>query len=163
MAEALVINTGPIVALCLAGAMDFVGRLPLEFLAPKEVADEIAAGQRLGYRVAVPKWVSVVALEQPVGALGQSTLDAGEAAVIELAFQRRISLVAIDEARGRRAASAAGLTVTGSLGLLGQAKARGFVAAVAPYVAAMRASGVYLDDTLVRRFLAGLGEAAGAE
>jgi predicted nucleic acid-binding protein len=113
--------------------------------------------------VAVPKWVSVVALEQPVGALGQSTLDAGEAAVIELAFQRRISLVAIDEARGRRAASAAGLTVTGSLGLLGQAKARGFVAAVAPYVAAMRASGVYLDDTLVRRFLAGLGEAAGAE
>ena len=143
--------------------MDFVGRLPLEFLAPTEVADEIAAGQRLGYRVAVPKWVSVVALEQPVGALGQSTLDAGEAAVIELAFQRRISLVAIDEARGRRAASAAGLTVTGSLGLLGQAKARGFVAAVAPYVAAMRASGVYLDDTLVRRFLAGLGEAAGAE
>lgn len=163
MAEALVINTGPIVALCLAGATEFVGRLPFEFLAPTEVAAEVAAGQRLGYRVAVPEWVSDVALEQPVGALGQSTLDAGEAAVIELALQRRISLVAIDEARGRRAASAAGLTVTGSLGLLGRAKARGLVTAVAPYVAAMRTSGAYLDDALVRRFLDAMGEASGAE
>jgi predicted nucleic acid-binding protein len=111
----------------------------------------------------VPEWVSIVALEQPVGALGQSTLDAGEAAVIELALQRRISLVAIDEARGRRAASAAGLTVTGSLGLLGRAKARGLVTAVAPYVAVMRTSGVYLDDALVRRFLDAMGEASGAE
>ena len=29
-----------------------------------------------------------------------------------------------------------------------------------PYVAAMRKSGVYLDDTLVRRFLVAMGEAA---
>jgi predicted nucleic acid-binding protein len=98
--ESLVIKTGPIVALCLAGATEFVGRLPFTFLAPTEVATEIAAGQKLGYRVAMPEWISVVALAQPVGALGQSTLDAGEAAVIELALHRGINLVAIDEARG---------------------------------------------------------------
>ena len=159
MADPLVINTGPIVALCLCGATEFVGRLPLEFLTPTEVASEIIAGQKLGYRVAIPEWVSVVALAQPVGALGQSTLDAGEAAVIELALQRRIHLVAIDEARGRRAATAAGLTVTGSLGILGQAKVRGLIPAVAPYVATMRTSGVYLDESLVRRFLVAMGEA----
>lgn len=156
--EPLVINTGPIVALCLAEAVDFVGRLPFEFLAPAEVAAEIAVGQKRGYRVSLPAWVSVVALAHPVGALGQSTLDAGEAAVIELALDRHIGLVAIDEARGRRAASAAGLTVTGSLGLLGLAKTRGLVQAAAPYVATMRSKGVYLDDTLVRRFLAAMGE-----
>ena len=163
MAEALVINTGPLVALGLAGATQFVGRLPFEFLVPTEVAAEIAAGQRLGYRVALPDWVSIVAPEPPVGALGLSTLDAGEAAVIELALQRRVGLVAIDEARGRRAAAAAGLTVTGSLGLLGQAKVLGLVPAVGPYVAAMRDSGVYLDDALVRRFLVAMGEATTAE
>ena len=154
MPESLVINTGPIVALCLAGATGFVGRLPFEFLAPTEVATEIAVGQKRGYRVAMPAWVSVVALAQPVGALGQSALDAGEAAVIELALQRRIGIVAIDEVRGRRAASAAGLTVTGSLGLLGLAKAHGLTPAVVPCVAAMRAGGVYFDDALVGRFLA---------
>ena len=50
--------------------------------------------------------------------------------------------------------------MTGSLGLLGMAKVRGLVPALAPYVAAMRKSGVYLDDTLVRRFLVAMGEAA---
>jgi predicted nucleic acid-binding protein len=158
VAEPLVINTGPIVALCLAGATEPVGLLPFEFLAPAEVASEIAAGQERGYRVAMPGWVSIVPLSQPVGALGQSALDAGEAAVIELALQRRIQLVAIDEARGRRAAKAAGLTVTGSLGLLGLAKTRGLIPAVGPFVAAMQTGGVYLDDALVRRFLAAVGE-----
>lgn len=159
VADTLVINTGPIVALCLAGATDLVGRLSLTFLAPREVAEEIARGQRLGYRVAMPDWISVTTLAQPVGTLGRSTLDAGEAAVIELALERRIGLVAIDEARGRRAASAAGLTVIGSLGLLGQAKTAGLIANVAPHVAAMRAGGVYLDDALVQRFLVAMDEA----
>jgi predicted nucleic acid-binding protein len=145
VAEPLVINTGPIVALCLAGATEPVGLLPFEFLAPAEVASEIAAGQERGYRVAMPGWVSIVPLSQPVGALGQSALDA-------------IQLVAIDEARGRRAAKAAGLTVTGSLGLLGLAKTRGLIPAVGPFVAAMQTGGVYLDDALVRRFLAAVGE-----
>ena len=52
VAEALVIDTGPIVALCLAGAADFVGRLPFAYLAPTEVAAEITAGQALGQAAA---------------------------------------------------------------------------------------------------------------
>ncbi len=79
--------------------------------------------------------------------------------MIELALQRGISLVAIDEVRGRRAATAAGLVVTGSLGLLGRAKTSGLIPAVAPYVTAMRAGGVHLDDALVSRFLAAFSEA----
>ncbi len=78
MPEPLIINTGPIVALCLSNATDFVGRLPFEFLAPTEVVAEIAVGEKRGYRVAMPNWVSVVSLARPVGALGQSALDAGK-------------------------------------------------------------------------------------
>ena len=65
--------------------------------------------------------------------------------------------------RPAAAAQRLGLTVTGSLGLLGQAKVLGLVPAVGPYVAAMRDSGVYLDDALVRRFLVAMGEATTAE
>jgi uncharacterized protein len=158
--EELVINTGPLVALGLAQATDVIGRLPLQFVAPAEVANEIAAGRKRGFEVAMPEWVCVVDLARPVGALDQSALDAGEAAVIELAIERSIRIVAIDEVRGRRAATAAGLTVTGSLGLLGLAKTHGLIPRVAPYVARMRTSGVYLDDTLVNRFLDALGESA---
>ena len=37
MAERLVVNTGPLIALHRAGALDVVGRLPIEFLSPFEV------------------------------------------------------------------------------------------------------------------------------
>lgn len=49
VAEPLVIDTGPIVALGLAGATEVVGRLSFEFLAPTEVAAEVGVGQSLGY------------------------------------------------------------------------------------------------------------------
>lgn len=143
--------------------MEFIGRLPFEFVAPAQVAAEIDTGRRLGHRITMPEWISIATLERPVGALGQSTLDAGEAAVIELAIERGISLVAIDEARGRRAAAAAGLNVIGSLGLLRAGKACGLVPAVAPYVRAMQNAGVYLSDALVQRFLASVSEGPLAE
>jgi len=48
----------------------------------------------------------------------------GHAAVIELALQVGVPRVVIDERRGRRAALAVGLQVTGTLGLLGREGAR---------------------------------------
>jgi len=59
-----------------------------------------------------------VALSAPPAPLATHALDAGEAAVIQLALERGIATVCIDEWRGRRAARACGLAVTGSLGLL---------------------------------------------
>jgi hypothetical protein len=52
--EPIVVNTGPIIAVGLAGATDVIGQLPLRFLAPAEVAAEIEAGRRLGHPVDVP-------------------------------------------------------------------------------------------------------------
>jgi predicted nucleic acid-binding protein len=106
----------------------------------------------------MPPWVSIEPLARPVSALGGSALDAGEAAVIQLALERQVGTVAIDEVRGRRAALAAGLRVTGSLGLLGRAKAIGLIPVVKPYVTAMRSAGIFLDDGLVEWFLKETGE-----
>ncbi len=47
-AERLVVNTGPLIALGRVGVFDIVGRLPVIFIIPKEVADEIEAGARAG-------------------------------------------------------------------------------------------------------------------
>jgi predicted nucleic acid-binding protein len=53
--------------------------------------------------------------------IARAELGAGEAAVIQLALEQGIAVVAIDERKGRRAALSVGLRVTGSLGLLGRA------------------------------------------
>ncbi|HEX7508453.1 MAG TPA: hypothetical protein VF550_16880 [Polyangia bacterium] len=47
-AERIVVNTGPLIALGRIEAFDLIGRLPLAFIIPKAVADEIATGVRAG-------------------------------------------------------------------------------------------------------------------
>ncbi len=157
MAERLVVNTGPLIALQRADALDVVGRLPFEFLAPIEVRDELLEGVRHGHALVSPPWVRFTPLGKPLDRLARANLGAGEAAVIELALQEGIQRVVIDERRGRRAALAVGLQVTGTLGLLGRAKELGLVPAVGPFVEALRVSGWY-DPAVIEWFLSTMGE-----
>jgi predicted nucleic acid-binding protein len=157
-ADRLVVNTGPLIALGRVDALDLISRLPIRFLAPALVAEEIAAGARLGHPVLMPTWVEVAALKAPLPQLSLSTLDEGEAAVIQLALELGVARVGIDEWRGRRAAAAAGLRVTGSLGLLGRAKNLGIIPAVRPWIDKMQAAGIHYDRALLVKFLAAIGE-----
>jgi predicted nucleic acid-binding protein len=67
-------------------------------------------------------------------------------------------VVAIDEWKGRRAALAAGLTVTGSLGLLGKAKMLGIVSLIKPLLDKAVAEGIRYHPDLVRAILQAVGE-----
>ncbi len=156
--EKLVVNTGPLVALGRIGALDIIGRLPIEFMAPRQVADEIEEGVRRGHPVGMPLWVKVVALRGSLSPLGINTLDVGEAAVIQLAVELSIERVCIDEWRGRRAAASVGLKVTGSLGLLGRAKHLGLISVVRPWTEKLAAMGIHYHPDLLSKFLASIGE-----
>lgn len=74
-----------------------------------------------------PEWIAVVPDEsrylEETGAL-----DAGEASAITLAWQYRdASLLILDEKRGRKVASALGLRITGTAGLLTDAAVAGLI------------------------------------
>jgi predicted nucleic acid-binding protein len=157
MAERLVVNTGPLISLHRAEALDVVGRLPVEFLSPFEVREELLEGVRHGHAPVSPSWVRFVALGKPLDLVARANLGAGEAAVIEMALQEGVPRVVIDERRGRRAALAVGLQVTGTLGLLGRAKELGLVPAVRPFVEALQVGGWY-DAAVIERFLSTMGE-----
>ncbi len=158
MVERIVLDTGPIVALARADALDVVGKLAIEFVAPIAVRDELDEGARQGHPTLAVAWVRFVTLAAPISPVALAELDQGEAAAIQLALEQQIGIVGIDERRGRRAAAAVGLRVTGTLGLLGRAKVHGIVPSVRPYVDRMHASSVWFDEELVRHFLASLGE-----
>lgn len=51
MADRIAINTGPLVALARAGALDLIGALPLSFVCPLEVRAELDAGAVAGYLI----------------------------------------------------------------------------------------------------------------
>jgi predicted nucleic acid-binding protein len=158
MADLVVVDTGPLIALARVEVLDLVGRLPFQFICPREVRQELDEGSRLGYPPVHPHWLRTFALEVPPHPVSRATLDLGEAAVIELALHQGIERVCIDDWKGRRAALASGLKVTGSLGLLARAKNEGLLSAVRPLVERLSREGIWYDPKLIQRMLKELGE-----
>lgn len=159
MAESIVINTSPLIAFGRMRFFDIAAQLPFSFVCPTEVATEIAAGQAKGYPVSLPAWLTVLPLAMPLSPLALAALDAGEAAVIQLAIEQNIKTVCIDDLKGRRAASAVRLQVVGSLGLLGKAKTFGLINEVRLFIGQAQSAGIYYDRKLVKMFLQSLDEA----
>jgi predicted nucleic acid-binding protein len=158
MADRIVINTGPLVTLARAELLDLVGKLPLVFVCPNEVLQEIAAGEAKGYSVSTPDWLKPISLISQVGPVALASLDLGEAAVIQLAVEQGVRRVCIDERKGRRAALAVGLEVTGTLGLLVRAKQLGLAPTLLPLVKKLKSTGAFYDEELLLRVVEGVGE-----
>jgi len=158
MTDQIVINTGPILALSKMDAMDLIQELPFDIITPFEVDQEIKAGRAKGYEIETPSWIKILKLASKVSPLASASLDLGEAAVIQLALEKNIQIVCIDELNGRRAARAVGLRVIGSLGLLGRAKTLGLTTTIRPYIRRAIDADVYYDSKLVDSFLADFGE-----
>lgn len=83
----------------------------------------------------------------------ESSLDPGEAAVLDLALTLGVKTVCIDEWRGRRAAHSVGLQVTGSLGLLGRMRSLKLLESVDVPLEKARQAGVRYHPDLLERFL----------
>ncbi len=95
MTEKIVFNTSPILSLTKIDALEIVGQMPFEFICPAEVEAEILVGANQGYETIIPDWLTVFSLQNLLSPLAVASLDAGEAAVIQLALEQNISLVCI--------------------------------------------------------------------
>lgn len=157
-AEFLVINTGPLILLEKAGALDLAARLPYQIVCPTAVRAELDAGATKGYPAVNPEWLSVVPLKTALSPLAKATLDEGEASVIQLALECGYRCVCLDDLRGRRIAAASGLQVTGVLGLLALAKKTGLIPAIKPYCDRLLERGAWYSPHVIQRVLAGVGE-----
>jgi predicted nucleic acid-binding protein len=157
--EPIVINTGPLVTLARIGYLDLLGQLPFRWLCPLQVRQELDEGERAGHVRIAPPWLEVERTKSPLSPLSVASLDSGEAAVIQLALELAIDTVAIDEWKGRRAALAVGLQVTGSLGLLGRAKQLGVLPELTPLLVRARQEGIFYHPDLVHAVLVAVGEA----
>jgi predicted nucleic acid-binding protein len=150
--RAIVINTGPLLALIAADHLDVLHRLYDRVIVPREVDDEIIAGGLCGFGIEAFQTATWLAKwPQPVapGLLLASSLDRGEAAVVQLALDQGIDSVCIDERVGRRVARLCGLKVTGSIGILVRAVLEGQEIDIAEAGSRMQRHGIYVSRSVM--------------
>lgn len=162
LSRQIVIDTSPLLALCAACGDFAVLRYVYEkAIVPYEVAKEIMDGGSSGFACAefqADQWLEKIALPIAIAPFLQNAVDAGEAAVIQLALNLGIHRVAIDDRNGRRVACTCGLSVTGSLGILIKAKTMGYPVTLQEATSRMRVRGIWLADKVVREAMHLAGE-----
>lgn len=154
----VVSDTSPVLNLAAIGQLGLLRRLYGEVVIPQAVYHEIVvlgAGQPGAAKVSALDWIEThqVTNRAMVASL-QLEVDEGEAEAIVLAFELGADLLLLDERRGRRVASRLGLRFIGLLGILIEAKHRGFILAVKPILDDLIGkSGFWITRALYERIL----------
>jgi predicted nucleic acid-binding protein len=126
----IVTDTSPLRYLALIGEVELLPRLFGTVLCPAEVAAEAthaSAPETLRRLIACPPAWLVIKSALPAPPDLVAALDAGEAAVIALAETAGADVLLMDERKGRRLAEARGLRVAGTLNIIAEAAARGWL------------------------------------
>lgn len=151
--KSIVINTGPILSLFAAiGDLKILKKLYFNVCIPKEVCDEVEVGGETNF--AVQEFKNCIFLKKEKKPLVliphlKNSLDLGEASVIQLALNKNINTVCIDEPVGRRIARLNDLNVTGSIGILLKLIELGYTISMRQAIENMRKKGIYLSDQVI--------------
>jgi uncharacterized protein len=117
------------------GLLDILPALGSSVCVPGMVCAELAAGLTLGADVPDPATLSWATTRSPHATPAlphSSTLGAGERDVLWLVMETATSVAVLDDRDARGVARQLGIPLTGTLGLLVDAKQRGLIPAVAP-------------------------------
>ena len=154
----VVSNTSPLTNLAAIGQFALLHKLYGTIQIAQEVWEELNAFGRSwpgSQEVANAPWVvqKQVKNKELVQALRRD-LDRGEAATITLAIELSADIVLLDEQDGRHAAQRMSLRPLGVLGILLEAKTKGFVSVVKPHVDSLRqTAGFYLSEVVYQKVL----------
>lgn len=154
----VVSNASPLINLARIGQLAVLHLLYGELLVPEAVWHEVVeegAGQPGADQVRTSNWIMVHSIENQrlVQALRQD-LDPGEAEAIVLAVEMGADLLLMDERLGRETARHFGLRYTGLIGVFTEAKHKGLIPTVKPYLDALRhTAGFWIGDVLYLRVL----------
>ncbi len=148
----IVINTGPLISLVAAfDSLDILQSVFKTVHVPFEVGNEIKAGGKKGFAVGQfekDTWLKKYSEPVLLTPYLEKTLDLGEASVIQLAINKKIETVCIDETAGRRIARLSGLTLTGSVGILIRAQKNNFSFSMKEALEKMENRGIWLSKTV---------------
>lgn len=157
----VVSDTTPLIALAWLEQLDLLPTLFESIHIPQAVHDELHRNpDKIGSSdLMYAPWLMVTTVENvlAVELLGNE-LDAGESEAIVLAHEMGASLLLMDERRGRRRATEGGLVVVGTLGILIEARKRGLIGSLRPFLDRLRDLPFRMNQALYADVLRQVGE-----
>ena len=152
----VVSNTSPLRYLIAIGRADLLQHIFGHVLISRGVQEELTHSscpemvrQWMAY---APAWLETRELVQSPESEFARLLDQGEAEAIQLAIDLKADYLLIDERRGRQIATARGLTVIGTLGILIESRRRGHIQNASDILVELRAARFRVSRRLVREF-----------
>jgi predicted nucleic acid-binding protein len=151
MRKVIIADTSCLILLDKISELSLLKNLFGEIVITQAVADE--------FKQSLPEWFKI---ENPLNKTYQKilevSLDKGEASAIAFAVEQIDCLLIIDDLKGRRYAEQLGIKITGTLGVIIDAKLTGRLSSVKPLLDKIKKTDFRLTSELEQHILAKAGE-----
>lgn len=125
MQKVIIADTSCLILLDKIRELNLLNQLFGEITITQEIADEFSSE--------LPNWFKIEhTVNKTYQKILEASLDRGEASAIAFAIEQKDCLLIIDDYKGRKFAEQLGIKITGTLGVLVQAKLSGQINSVKP-------------------------------
>jgi len=154
----IVSNASPLISLARIGRLNLLQQLYGELIIPEAVWNEIViegSGKPGADEVKEAPWIKKQAIKnKQLAHVLRQERDAGESEAIALALESEAELLLMDERLGRQTANYLGIHCIGLIGVLIEAKRKGFIEQVKPLLDALQnLAGFRISPSLYSRIL----------
>lgn len=136
--KVVVVNTSPIIYLSSINQISLLKKLFQKVFIPDAVKREVLSGGKDSFGVREikgEKWIKTQTIKNELAKKYLLTdIDDGEAEVIILAEELKVSTIIMDDRLGRRIAKLRGFNVIGTLRILVAAKEKGLITEIKPLI-----------------------------
>lgn len=159
----IIADAGPLIVLSRVGELGLLRQVFGQVCITDAVRGELLAGGtsagQVEIKAALADWIDVLTVDTKPWEPANPDLGAGEVSSLYLALQRPGSLLILDDAAARREADWHGLSYVGLIGVVLEAKRKGFIAQAKPLLRSLQKAGYYLSERRLDKALAAVGEA----
>ncbi len=144
MQKVIISDTSCLILLDKIGELKLLNKLFGQIIVTQEIANE--------FKKELPDWFTI---EEPANKTYQkileASLDKGEASAIAFAIEQVDCLLIIDDYKGRNYAEQLGIKITGTLGVIIDAKLSGHIESVRPMLDKIKKTDFRLTEELEKR------------
>jgi len=151
MQKTILSDTSCLIILNKIGELELVHRVFGKIVITDDVANE--------YGLQLPEWISIRNPQnKKYKQILEASVDKGEASAIALAVESSDCLLIIDDLKGRNLAEQLGIKITGTFGVIIEAKLSDIINSVKPILAKIKQTNFRLSDDLEKKILSKTGE-----